>query len=142
MLIDIHAYVGHWPFRRLRGNNCRALLERMNTYGVDKAVVSNINGIFYKNAQSANEELFEEIKSDRYYQNRLIPFAVINPTYTDWRYDLEVCYRKLGMKGLRLYPQYHDYEITNPSCIELVKMARDLGMPVSFPMRVIDTRQR
>ncbi len=142
MLIDIHAYTGHWPFRRLRGSTCRALLERMNEYSVDMAVVSSINGIFYKNTQSANVELYEEIKSNKQFRNRLIPFAVINPTYTDWKYDLDVCYKKLGMKGLRLYPQYHDYEINAPSCIELVKMARDRGMPVSFSIRVIDTRQR
>ena len=91
MLIDIHAYTGHWPFRQLRGSTCGALLERMIRVGVVISVVSNINGIFYKNTQSANVELYEEIKSNKQFRNRLIPFAVINPTYTDWEHDLEVC---------------------------------------------------
>ena len=142
MLIDINAYTGHWPFRRLRGNTCEALLERMDENGVDISVVSNVHGLFYKNTQSANEELYEEIRANDRFRNRLIPFAVINPTYPDWKHDLDICHKKFGMTGLRLYPQYHDYELSDPSCIEIVKMARDRAMPVSFAIRFIDIRQR
>jgi predicted TIM-barrel fold metal-dependent hydrolase len=46
------------------------------------------------------------------------------------------------MRGIRLYPQYHDYEMTNPSLIELVKRARDLDIPVAFTYRMVDSRQR
>ena len=142
MLIDINAYVGHWPFKQLQYNTCSKLLERMNKFGVDVSVISNINGIFYKNTQSANEELYDEIKSDRHYSDRFIPFAVINPIYAGWREDLEICTTKMGMKGLRLYPQYHDYEMTDSSLIELVKLARDRGLPVAFDIRMVDSRQR
>jgi len=142
MLIDINASVGHWPFRQLRGATAEALLERMNDYGVDIAVVANINGIFYKNTQSANEELYDELSALKNAEGRFLPFAVINPTYVDWRYDLDVCHSRLGMKGVRLYPLYHDYDLTHPSCIELVKMARDRKMSVAIPLRMIDLRQR
>lgn len=142
MLIDINAYIGHWPFQQLKYNTCEALLERMNKFGVDVSVISNLNGIFYKNTQSANEELYEEIKSNRRFNDRFIPFAVINPIYAGWRDDLEVSISKMGMKGVRIYPKYHDFEITDPSCIELVKRVRDHGLPVAFNFRMIDSRQR
>lgn len=142
MLLDINAYVGQWPFKQLKHNTCGLLLERMNKFGVDVSVISNINGIFYKNTQSANEELHDEISSDPRFQKRLIPFAVINPIYAGWRNDFETCIVKLGMKGVRLYPQYHDYEITDPALIELVQMARDRGVPVAFDIRMVDSRQR
>ena len=142
MLIDINAYVGHWPFKKLRYNTCSELLDRMNKFGVDVSVVANLNGIFYKNTQSANEELYEEIQSNRKFKNRLIPFAVINPIYADWKYDIEICVNKFGMKGIRLYPIYHDYEITDKNCIELVKFVRDLNLPVAFSLRIVDSRQR
>ena len=142
MLLDINAYVGHWPFKQLQYNTCSKLLDRMNKFGVDVSVISNINGIFYKNTQSANEELYDELKSDSRYKDRFIPFAVINPIYAGWRNDFETCITKLGMKGLRLYPKYHDYEMTDPSLIELVKLARDRGLPVAFDIRMVDSRQR
>jgi predicted TIM-barrel fold metal-dependent hydrolase len=142
MLLDINAYVGHWPFKQLRHNSCSKLLERMNQYSVDLSVISNLNGIFYKNTQSANEELHEELKSDKNFHGRFIPFAIINPIYAGWKEDLEVCINRFGMKGVRAFPQYHDYEIADPSFIELVKLARDKGLPVAIDIRMVDSRQR
>ena len=108
MLIDINAHIGHWPFRKVQYNTCKTLLERMNKFGVELSVIANMNGIFYKNTQSANEELYDEMKSNRKYRSRFIPFATINPIYAGWEYDFKVSYRKLGMMGVNLYPQYHD----------------------------------
>ncbi|HEY0666973.1 MAG TPA: amidohydrolase family protein [Sphingobacteriaceae bacterium] len=142
MLIDINAYVGHWPFQQLKYNTCEALHQRMNKFGVDVSVISNLNGIFYKNTQSANEELYAEIKSNRRFHDRFIPFAVINPVYAGWKDDLETSVKKLGMKGVRMYPKYHDYGITDPESIELVKRVRDYGLPVAFNFRMVDSRQR
>jgi len=142
MLLDINAYVGHWPFKQVRYNTCEALLNRMDQFKVDISVISNLNGIFYKNTQPANEELYSEIQSNKRFGDRFIPFAVINPIYAGWRNDFEVSINKLGMKGIRLYPKYHDYELENPVCIELVKLARDHGIPVAFSFRMVDSRQR
>jgi len=55
---------------------------------------------------------------------------------------MDVCIRHWGMKGIRLYPKYHDYEITEPALIELVKRARDRGVPVAFNYKMVDSRQR
>ncbi|MGV3686351.1 MAG: amidohydrolase family protein [Daejeonella sp.] len=142
MLIDINAYVGNWPFQQLQYNTCEALLDRMNKFGVEISVISNLNGIFYKNTQSANEELYKELRSARKFSDRFIPFAVINPIYAGWRDDLETSVKHFGMKGVRVYPKYHDYGIIDPACIELVKRVRDHGLPVAFEYRMVDSRQR
>jgi predicted TIM-barrel fold metal-dependent hydrolase len=135
MLIDINAYVGHWPFKRLRDNHCEGLLGRMNEYGVDLSVIT-------KNTQSANEELYEEIRSKRAYRNRFLPFGVINPIYGGWKDDFNTCVKQFGMKGIRVFPNYHDYTIDDPKLIELVKMARDQDVVVALTMRIVDSRQR
>lgn len=113
----------------------------MNRFGVGISVISNLNGLFYKNTHSANEELYEEIRSDKKFKDRFIPFAVLNPIYAGWKDDLQACVN-MGFKGIRLYPAYHDYKITDPACIQLVTMARDYGLPVAFTMRMVDSRQR
>ncbi|MEO8960282.1 MAG: amidohydrolase [Ginsengibacter sp.] len=140
MLIDSNAYIGHWPFRQFEYDNLDALLGRMKQFGTDVSVVSSLNGVFYKNTQNANEELHQAIRSRKTYSERFIPFAVINPIYGGWRDDFKVCSTTMGMKGIRLYPKYHDYDITNPACIELVKMSRDKGLPVVFSLRMVDAR--
>ena len=99
-----------------------------------------MNGIFYKDTHASNEELYEEWKSDRQFQDRFIPFGIINPMYGGWEYDLETCAKKFNMKGIRLYPKYHDYSLNEPSFIKLVRNARDMGMIVAFTLRMFDTR--
>jgi len=142
MLLDINASVGHWPFQHYNYNTCKTLMERMDQFGVDLSVISNMNGIFYKNTQSANEELFSEMGTDTRFRKRFIPFAVINPIYAGWKNDLDVCVSQFGMKGIRIYPLYHDYELTDQACIELVKMARDRKLPVALTCRMVDSRAR
>lgn len=140
MLIDINSYTGHWPFRQVKNNTCSTRLQQMNRFGIDRAVVSNLNGIFYKNTQSANEELNADLKSSRKHESRFIPFAVINPVYAGWKDDLKICVERMGMKGVKIYPLYHRYTLSDPNCIELVKRARDLQLPVAFSLRMVDKR--
>lgn len=141
MLIDINAYVGNWPFKQLKYNTCEALLNRMDKFGVDQSVVTNLNGIFYKNTQSANHELYQEIQNQKNAKDRLIPFAVINPNYPGWKNDLAKSL-DMGMRGIKLYPQYHDYQLTDPSCIELVQLARNHDLVVGLTIRMVDSRQK
>lgn len=141
MLIDINAYVGNWPFKQMAYTSCEALLKKMNQFGVDKAAVANMSGILYKNCQTANESLFDELNSNKTFTERLMPFAIINPTYPGWKSDFNKCV-KAGIKGLRIYPQYHDYKLTDATCIELVKMARDEDLVVGLTVRMVDSRQK
>lgn len=142
MLIDINAYTGHWPFKRLQKNNCEGILERMKEYGTDISVITNLNGVFYKNTQSANEELYEEVRSKRAYKDRFLPFGIINPIYAGWKDDFKTCVKDFGMKGIRVFPNYHDYTINDPNLLDLVKMARDHDVAVALTMRIVDSRQR
>jgi len=139
MMIDMNAYLGHFAFRRLRHNTAASLLALMDSKKIDKAVVSSAAAITYRNAQAGNEEVAEETKGHR---DRLIPFAVINPFYAGWQDDLKICHEEFGMKGLRLYPKWHNYALSSPSCRELVKAATERDMVISIPMRVEDNRER
>jgi len=139
VLIDINTYIGHWPFRQLRHNTARALVGQMDRRGIDRAVVASIHGIFYKNVHPANEELARET---RRYRNRLIPFATLSPTYPGWEEDLRRCADDLDLCGIRLYPQYHGYRLTDAAAQDLIDAATELGWAVQVPMRVVDRRQR
>ena len=137
MLIDTNAYLGHWPFRQLRHNTAPKLLKLMDKKGIDQAWASSISGVWYKNPQTANEELARETRRHR---DRLVPFAVINPKYVDWEHDLQTCADAHGFRGLRLYPHYHDYSLADACCDELVTAAAERGLVVSIPIRQTDSR--
>lgn len=139
MLIDINTWIGHWPFRQLRHNTAAALVRRLDRCGIDRAVVANLNGVLYKSPHSANEEIARET---RRYRDRLMPFASLNPLFPGWREDLRRCAEDLGLAGIRLYPQYQQYELTDPEALELIDAAAALGWVVQVPMRIVDRRQR
>jgi predicted TIM-barrel fold metal-dependent hydrolase len=139
MIIDTNAYLGPFAFRQIRHNTAEGLLRLMDAKRIDKACVSSAAAITYRNVQSGNEELAEAVAAHR---DRLIPFAVINPFYAGWRDDLEACHKEFGMKGLRLYPKWHNYALTDSCCLDLIDAATERGMPVSIPFRAEDNRQR
>ena len=112
----------------------------MDAHGIAASVLTNINGIFYKDTQAANQELYDEINTSRKWKDRLIPFAVINPVYSGWKEDLKISTTRLGMKGVRIFPKYHRYTLDHPECIELVKMVRDMGLPIGLTLRMVDSR--
>lgn len=139
MIIDVNAYLGHFAFRRLRHHTGPALLKLMDARGIDRAVVSSAAAITYRNAQSGNDELAEEVRPHR---DRLVPFAVINPSYAGWRDDLKTCHEAYGVSGLRLYPRWHNYSLSSKPCLDLVDEATERGLIVSIPVRVEDQRQQ
>lgn len=139
MLIDVNAYLGHFAFRRLRHNTAAGLLKLMDSKGIDKAVVSSASAIAYRNTQAGNEEVHTQVAPHR---DRLIPFGVINPTYAGWQDDLRICHEDFGMSGLRLYPTWHSYALSDLCCLDLVGAATERGMVLSIPIRVEDYRQR
>ena len=139
MIIDTNAYLGSFAFRQLRQNTPDQLLKLMDAKGIDKAMVSNPMAITYKNTQPANEELATAVRG---HTDRLIPQAVINPFYAGWEDDLKTCCDEFGIRGVRLYPKWHNYALSDECCGELTSAAVARKMVVSIPVRVTDARQR
>jgi len=138
-VIDINAYLGHWPFRRLRGNTAAELVALMDRKGISAAVVSSLDAILYKNCQAGNEDLAADVAA---YPERLIPFATVNPTYAAWEEDVAHCQEVWGMKGLRIFPAYHGYTLRDDACAKLMAVARERDLPVALPLRMEDRRQQ
>lgn len=138
-LCDVHAHIGHWPFRHLPFTDARSLLEEMDRLEIERAAVCHTHGVFYKNTQSANEELLRELETAR---DRLLPVATLNPAYVGAEADFGLCVREHGMAGLRLVPQYHGYSLEDPRAISLAAAAAQARIPVIVPRLLVDPRQR
>ena len=139
MIIDVNACLGHYPFRRLRFNTAATLLDLMDRNGIDRAVVSSLHAVFYRDAHRGNEELLEEAKAHR---ARLIPVATVNPRYAGWERDLAEAIERWKMKAVTLVPEHHGYTLADaPGRAALARIA-DYGVPVVLMQRFEDRRQR
>jgi uncharacterized protein len=138
MIYDVNAWLGSWPFRSLRDNTADTLVRRLDRSGIDAAAVSSIDAIFHRNVQSANEALAQAVQP---HADRLVPIATINPMYPAWEDDLRVCSEELGMRGTRLFPQYHGYDVAGPEAKRVVTACTERNLPVAIPARVEDIRE-
>lgn len=164
MIIDTNCHLGEWPFRKLQHNDASGLLRLMDEHGIAQAWAGAFEGIFYRDCGQANRDLLERIGDHR---DRLLPWAAINPAFPGWEDDLAEAL-EAGMVGVRLYPNYHAYELTDPCVAELLgrlsgiqaagaapcaagptagggsrraqRDTRRLGMPVAIYHKVVDER--
>ena len=137
-MIDCNTFIGHWAFRRLRHNDAAGVLGMMDQFGFERACAASADAILYKDCQAGNEQLFEETAG---HLDRFCLYATLNPAYPGWERDLRRCI-DLGFSALRLYPQYHAYDLTGPEAGKLLDAAAEAGLPVSIPGRIVDRRQR
>ena len=136
-MFDINAKLGHWPYRPVRG--VEALLEAMDANGVERAAVSSLSAVHFLSPQDGNDELMGLIAS---HPDRLIPFAVLRPNFAGWMDDLRICLGGYGMRGVVLYPNYHDFSLTDPALAPLMTEASRLRFPVCVQAGLEDERRQ
>jgi hypothetical protein len=137
MVIDINAYIGHYPFRKLKYKTASDLVGLMDRYGIDKSCVASLHGVYYKDTMEGNRELLEEIEP---YRDRLIPFCIINPEYNGAMEDFTHCVKDLGFKGLRLFPKQQGYKLDGDLSVKMQRLAGEMGVPVHIPLQLEDLR--
>lgn len=137
MIIDFCCMIGPWAFRRLAATTAEAVRGALRREGINRAVVSSLPAVLYKNPHSGNEQLFEEIGADPRF---FIPFAVLNPEFPGWQEDMRRCSEDLGMRGLRLYPNYQRFSLRSRATRAMVRAAAELGWPVCVSVRLEDER--
>ena len=110
-MIDANAYIGEWPFRRLNHATPDALLHKMDALGIEKAVVSRLENVFYKDVMVGNRELHGIVRA---HPDRFMPAYTINSAMPCWEQDLKRCLEEYGMKNLRIHPNYHQFTLLEP----------------------------
>jgi len=133
MIIDVNACAGNWVFRPLPISSPMELSRRLTDEGIGKALVSPIEGIFYDDPQSANENLFNAIDVFP----SLMPVAVLSPNLPNWEHSLNKSHKN-GIKAIKLYPNYHRYDIGDAQ--SLLKQAGEMNIPIIIQLRVQDVR--
>ncbi len=136
-MIDANAYLGNWPFRQLRYATHIALLEKMDALGIEKAVVSSIANVFYKDQLAGNRQLHAEVD---HHADRFLPAYTINPTFPGWEEDLAICIQEFGMRAMRLHPNYHQFGLDSVAGLAVLEAASANDFMVILATGLEDTR--
>jgi uncharacterized protein len=142
MIIDTNCHLGHWPFRKLADSDAAGLLRLMDAHAVTQAWVGAFEGVLYRDCGQANRDLLAGIEG---HEDRLVPWAVINPAFPGWEDDLQEASAS-GCQGVRLYPNYHGYGLGDVCVRELLAAVggRDARttrcLPVAVYHKFVDER--
>lgn len=136
-MIDANAYLGNWPFRKLKYSTHFAFLEKMDALGIEKAVVSPLENVFYKDQLAGNRHLHSEVN---HHPDQFLPAYTINPTFPGWEEDLAICVEEFGMRVMRLHPNYHQFSLDSAEGKTVLDAARGHGFVVIITTGLEDTR--
>jgi predicted TIM-barrel fold metal-dependent hydrolase len=136
MIIDCNAHIGHWPFRALKNAQPDEFVELMDRVGVTQACVGVFQGLLYGDVRPANDWLAEACSQ---HPDRLIAQAITNPNFPKWEADLDEALH-MGFTGIRLYPNYHCYELADQCASELIDAAAQHSLLVAIHLRMYDER--
>ena len=100
------------------------LLEKMDIWGIDKAVVLNI--ATKPSQQTVINNWAKEIQSDR-----IFCFGSVHPDADDALDELERI-KELGLYGVKLHPDYQGFMVNDEKLMPIYRKCAELGLPVTF----------
>lgn len=132
MIVDINAYLGFWKYWRIDTITASDLIILQDKFGIDKAVISSTISIL-DDYEQGDEEVMNAVKG---HPERLVGFASTSPMFKEESLYAFKKSIKAGMKGLKLFPMYHGYNLGDSTTHFLIEEAVRSGVPVMIPLRL------
>ena len=137
-LTDTNVHLFDWPFRRLNYAQTKALLTKLKRHRIAQAWAGTLEALLHKNLDAANARLAEECR--RHGEGFFVPMGSVNPVWPDWEEDLRRCQEVHNMRGIRLYPNFHNYTLDRPEFVRLIELATRRGLLVQIVIEMEDER--
>ena len=137
MRIDVNSFVGAYPFRRVPGTSPEALLEACDRVAIDRAWMSHLPSVFWREPAAGNSWLYQT--AERY--DRLHPVPAVHPGLSGWEELLGEA-SEHEAPAVRCDPMYYGIDPTGTELQALASACARAGLPLLMAVRLEDARQR
>jgi predicted TIM-barrel fold metal-dependent hydrolase len=137
MRIDVNAFVGSYPYRRVPGTAPEAVLAAMDRVGLDEAWITHLPGVFWRNPCEGNAWLFETAHR----HPRLHPVPAVHPGLAGWR-EAVVLAAEADAPAVRADPTFYGIDPAGTAMRSLAAVCGEAGVPLALAVRFEDGRQR
>lgn len=137
MRVDVNAFVGSYPYRRVPGTAAESLLAAMDRTGLDEAWVTHLPGIFWRDPAEGNAWLLDQ--GDRY--PRLRPVPAVHPGLATWQETLRRAV-DARVPAVRADPTFYGIAPSGGAMQALAAACGEAGVPLALAVRFEDGRQR
>lgn len=137
MRIDVSAFLGAYPWRRVPGTSPEALLAAMDRVDIDQAWVTHLPGVFWRDPMDGNRWLYEAAARE----SRFRPVPAVHPGLPHWG-EAVAAARDAGAPAVRADPTFVGIEPAGLEMRALGAACALAGMPLMLTVRFEDGRQR
>lgn len=137
MRIDVNSFLGAYPFRRVPGTSPDALLRAMDRLALDRAWVSHLPSVFWRDPAAGNSWLYETTAK----HERLEAVPAVHPGLNGWK-DVLGEAKAVGVPAVRCDPTHYGLDPTGSEMLALARACGALGVPLMLAVRLEDARQR
>ncbi|HEY7683374.1 MAG TPA: amidohydrolase family protein [Gemmatimonadales bacterium] len=136
-MIDVNVFLGAYPWRRVPGTSPEATLAAMDRVGVEKAWVSHLPSLWWKDPAEGNEWLYQVASRNP----RFLAVPVIQPGLPRWEDDVREA-RDRGAVAVRSDPGFLGLAPAGAEMLRLVRACGGAGIPLLAAVRLEDVRGR
>ena len=108
-IFDVNLSTGQWPFRRLPLADTAEMFAKLTAQGISGGLVRSLEAPFSLNINEENELLYEKLRNFP----QFIPLPAVRPDFGLWK--------EVTAPAAALYPSYHQYSLTSPECVAMVR---------------------
>jgi len=137
MRVDVNAFLGAYPWRKVPGTSPEALLKALDRVEVDEAWVTHLPSLFWRDPTEGNQWLVETARRE----TRLKPVPVIHPGLAQWEQVLADA-ANAGAPAVRCDPLYLGLDATGDEMRVLAAACGAAKVPLMLAVRLEDGRQR
>ena len=137
MRIDVNAFLGAYPYRRVPATSLDAVLAAMDRVGIDEAWVTHLPGLFWRDPTEGNAWLMET--AGRHARFRPVP--AVHPELAGWESVVDAA-RAARAPAVRCDPGFYGIAPAGPAMRALAAACGRTGLPLILTVRLEDGRQR